>query len=353
MKSLKLPVTEPKITIDEKRRRILAEVSIEGFLIPEGHPPIRNKFTRNMGYILDGLIRVALVSVYDEGGTSRNVSTNLGHLMRYYYGTTINDVYIGIPMFLQYGNGYTTPSVVDNNLATPDLHVPTRYVDVVEAEDSTTAIYAGRWTPDADKEYREVGLKHIVDTVAGYATLLARTVCPTPLVRSAYTTYFEGYALTFPSSFTRWFARALASTVCGHAVRHARGVTCVAQDGSTFVLRTPGAFYGSPDVMIGSNNAPPSPTDHNLKAPIASLANQTQSVEVDTTLQEVRIVRIGSYSPTTSVQFGEIGLFANLYGFRAGSGAGYKTLLVRATLDPPITLNPGTTYTLGIIIKLA
>ena len=349
MKRLKLPTPRPRVSIDERRRRILAEVSVGGFFIPKGHPPIKNKFTRNFAYVIDGLIRKASVTVYDEGGTGRTMATSDGSLA--WATSAANEMQV--PVFVQYGIGYTTPTITDNNLASPDLHIPTNYIDVVEEADSTTIVCAGRWSPDASKEYREVGLKLFTDIAANYVTLLARTVFPSALPRSAFTIYFEGYAVKFPSNFTRWFVRALAFCASGLRKRNARGVPCIAQDGSPFSLQVPQAFAGAPDVMIGSNNAPPSPTDYNLKAPIASLANQAQTVEIDTALQEARIVRYGTYTPSTNVTLGEIGLFANLNGFVAGSLAGRKTLLVRVALDTPVTLVPGTTYTLGIVIRLA
>jgi len=104
--------------------------------------------------------------------------------------------------------------------------------------------------------------------------------------------------------------------------------------------------------MIGSDNTAPNPTDYNLKAPIASLASQTQSVEVDTTLQEVRVVRTGTYTPSSNVTLGEIGLFANLSGYVGGTLTSKKTMLVRVALGTPVTLYANTTYTLGIVIKL-
>jgi hypothetical protein len=172
------------------------------------------------------------------------------------------------------------------------------------------------------------------------------------LTRTAFTEYFDGYAVSFPASYTIWFVRALQMALSGNDQRQTRGRLATAADGSRFSIRAPRAFAGTPDVVIGSDNTPPSPTDYNLKAPIASLTSQAQTVEVDTTLQEVRVVRTGTYTPTTNVTLGEIGLFVNLNAFAAGSLTTKKTMLVRAALDTPVTLSAGTTYTLGIVIRL-
>jgi len=343
---------KPKIIIDRRKRTIIAETTFGGFLIPKGHPPIRNKFTRNTVYVLDGLIRFVNATVYDEGGTSRTAYTSYGGL-NYFYGAGAAHVNMGPTFFVQYGIGYTTPTITDNNLASPDIHLPTNYFDIIEEADSTTILFAARWSPDSNKEYREACLKWLFDTNNNASAMLARIVFPAVLPREAFVNYFEGYTIKFPSTFTKWFIRALFSAVCGHDRRPTRGMTFKAQDGSSYCIQAPRPFAGSPDVMIGSDNTPASPSDHNLKSPIASLANQTQIIEVDTTLQEARIFRYGTYTPSVDTILGEVGLFANINGFAGGSLAGRKTLLSRVALSEPITLTAGNTYTIGIIIKVS
>jgi hypothetical protein len=348
MKLPNLPAPESSVYIDERRKLILADVSARGYFVLDGGLIVRNKFTRNMGYIIDGLLRLADVTVYDEGGTGRTAKTSTGGLL---YSAT-SGYYMGQPAFFQFGTGSTSPTVTDNNLATADINVPTHYIDTVETSTSTTLVVAARWAPDASKNYAEAGLKWMSDFYNNYATLLARTVFPSYLSRSAYTEYFDGYAISFPASYTVWFIRALQMALSGNDRRQTRGRPAVAIDGTNFSIQAPRAFAGTPDVVIGSDNTPPSPTDYNLKAPIASLSSQSQSVEVDTTLQEVRVVRTGTYTPSTNVTLGEIGLFCNLNAYVAGSLTTKKTMLVRVALSTPVTLSPGTTYTLGIVIRL-
>jgi len=343
-----LPAPEPSVYIDERRKLILAEVPFRGYFVLDEGLIVKNKFNRNMGYIIDGLLRLADVTVYDEGGTGRTAKTSTGGLL--YCNYTGNP--IGQPAFLQFGTGATSPTVTDNNLATADINTPTHYIDTVESSTSTQLVVAARWAPDANKSYTEAGLKWISDIYYNYAPLLARTVFSSYLTRSAYTEYFDGYAISFPASYTVWFIRALQMALSGHDARQTRGRPATATDGSSFSIRAPRAFAGTPDVVIGSDNTSPSPTDYNLKSPIASLSSQSQSVEVDTTAQEVRVVRTGTYTPSTSVTLGEIGLFCNLNGYVAGSAVTKKTMLVRVALSTPATLSAGTTYTLGIVIRL-
>ena len=327
---------------------LLLEVPVRGFFLLDGCQKVRNRFNRNMGYVIDGLLRLADVSLYDTGGTARTVKTSTGGLC---YDPTTGS-YMGVPAFMRYGFGTTAPSVVDVNLVSPDLLQAAHYIDTVETATSTQLVLANRWAPDGDKSYMEAGLFYY-RLEGNYMFLLARTVFTAALQRSGYTEYFDGYALSFPASCTRWFVRALAATLSGQDRTQARFRPFTAADGLAYVLQAPRAFAGSPDVMIGSDNTSPTPTDTNLKAPIASLASQTQSVEVDTTLQQVRVVRTGTYTPTANVTLGEIGLFANLNGYRAGALAGRKTLLVRVALETPVTLYANTTYTLGIVLVLA
>jgi len=327
---------------------LLFEAPVRGFFLPDGCQPVRNRFNRNMGYAIDGLLRLADVSLYDTGGTARTVRASTGGLC---YDASASS-YMGVPALMRYGIGTTAPSVADVNLVSPDLLQAAHYIDTVEATTSTQLVLANRWAPDGDKSYMEAGLFYY-QIQSNYMFLLARTVFTAALPRSGYTEYFDGYALSFPASCTRWFVRALAATLSGQDRTQARFRPFTATDGLAYVLQAPRAFAGSPDVMIGSDNTSPTPTDTNLKAPIASLASQTQSVEVDTTLQQVRVVRTGTYTPTANVTLGEIGLFAYLNGYRAGALAGRKTLLVRVALETPVTLYANTTYTLGIVLVLA
>jgi hypothetical protein len=336
-----------RILVD--RKRIIAEVPVRGFFRLDGGLLIRNKFTRNMGFIIDGLLRLTNVTVYDEGGASRTAPTSTGSLLQS-AGASYEQ---GPLIFAQLGTGTTAPTVNDNNLASASLILPTSYIDVVEDTSSTNLLIAARYSPSSLLNATEMGLKLFVDTGGNYVTLLSRTVFPSAVSRSAYTPYFDGYQLTFPAEFTRWFVRALFCAMVGHRRRPTSCLNSKMPDGSDYAIQSPNAFAGSPDVVIGTDNTPASPTFANLRSPIVSLSSQTQTVEVDTALNEVRIVRTGIYTPATTTQLGEIGLFANLNGFVGASVAARRTLLVRVALSTPVTLNAGTTYTLGIVLKFS
>lgn len=331
------------------KNKILAVASVKGYFKLDGIGLIRNKFTRNMGYTIDGFLRASDVTVYDEGGTGRTAKTSSGGFL---YSSSSN-VAEGATVYLQFGLGSTSPTISDNNLASADIAVPSHYIDTVETPTYNQLIVGGRWTPDASKSYLEAGLKWLIDNNYGYRTLLARTVFSSALTRSAYTEYFDGYALTFPANFTLWFVRALHSGLSGHLFTESRSRLGIASDGTSFSIHSAYAFAGSPDVMIGSGNNPASPTDYNLNSPIGSLSSQSQAVEVDTTLQEVRVVRTGTYTPSTNVTLGEIGLFANLKAYAAGSSTTKKVMIARVPLSSPVTLTSGTAYTLGIILRFA
>ena len=329
-------------------RKLFFEVPLKGYFKLDGYGLVRNKFNRNMGYIIDGLLRLADVSVYDEGGASRTVKTSYGYLPAYYY----IGYNAGIALFSHFGTGQATPTVTDNNLASADIYVPTNYIDVSELADRTQLLIAGVWSPDVNKNYYEAGLKWMIDFYSNFVCLLARTIFPSALLRVAFTQYFDGYVLEFQSQFTRWFVRALSLFISGLELRQTRGRVAKDTSGNLFVIRSPRAFAGSPDVMIGSDNTPQSPDDYKLKSPITSLDSQNQTVEVDTVNQEVRIIRTGSITPSSNITLGEIGLFCNLAGFRDGSSVTPKVMIARVALTSPITLYAGTTYTLGIVLKL-
>jgi hypothetical protein len=229
--------------------------------------------------------------------------------------------------------------------------LPTSYIDVDEDTSNTSILIASRYSLSSLVNVTEVGLKLLIDTSANYATLLSRAVLPSAVSRSPYVIYFDGYQLTFPAEFTRWFVRALYCAMVGHRKRTTICLPAKAFNGLDYSIQNGVTFAGSPDVVIGSDNTPTSPTDTNLRSPIASLSSQSQTVEVDTSLNEVRVVRTGTYTPATTVTLGEIGLFANINGYVGATVAGRRTLLVRVALPTPVTLNAGTTYTLGIVLK--
>jgi hypothetical protein len=332
------------VHVSRDKRTILVETDIKGYFVVDKER-IKNRFTVSMGRAIDGLLRKADVYVSDEGGSTVSLYTSYGGLL--YYSSTTNNA--GSTVLVQYGTGTTSPAVTDTNLASPDLIIPTSLIDIAEATDRTEIVIGGKYTPSLDKTFREIGLKiHVTGTAR---TLLARALIP-ETVRSAYTTYMDGYVLAFPSTFTRWFIRALYCAMTGHYGSRSHGLPAVRHDGITYVIRNGDPFAGSPDLQIGSDNSPASPTDYNLKSPIGSLADQTQTVEVDTVLNEVRVIRSGRYTPATDTVLGEIGLFGDINGYISGSVGSQKTLLVRVPLDTPVTLTAGTTYTIALIIKL-
>jgi hypothetical protein len=332
------------VHVSRDKRTILVETDIKGYFIVDKER-IKNRFTQNMGRVIDGLLRRVNVTVYDEGGTSTSLYTSYGGLL--YYSATTNNA--GSTLLVQYGTGTTPPTVTDNNLASPHIIIPTSLIDIAEATDRTEIVIGGKYTPSLDRTYTEIGLK--LHPTGGARTLLARALIPsTP--RSAYTTYMDGYVLAFPSTFTRWFIRALYCAMVGHYGSLTHCLPAVRHDGITYVIRSGDVFAGTLDLQIGSDNSPASPTDYNLKSPIGSLSNQTQTVEVDTTLNEVRVVRSGSYTPASDVTLGEIGLFGDLRGYISETIGSQRTLLVRVPLDTPVTLTAGTTYTIALVIKL-
>lgn len=328
-------------------RTLIAEARVEGYFILD-EKRYRNRFTRNMGYIIDGLLRRADVTVYIETGGTVTQLTSQGGLL---YAAT-GGSFIGVPLFFHWGTGTTSPSVTDNDLSSPDAggRVATHYIDVMMEATNTLFIVAGRFSPDVDKSYTEVGLKLLNNNYYHYVTLLARSILSPAVSRKAYTDYFDGYVLNFPANFTRTFVKALLAAVSGYRGLTYRGSTITAVDGSSAVVRTGDTFAGSPDVMIGTNNSDPSPAHYSLLSPIASLGSQTQVVEVDTTLNQVRVVRIGSYTPSTDTILGEVGLFCNVNAFVSGNLVTRKIMVCRVAISPPVTLKAGTSYTLGIAL---
>jgi len=335
-----------------RKQEIRAAAHVKGYFMLDGRA-VRNKFTRNMGYIIDGLLRRANVSVYDEGGASRTFQTGSGGLIYGVSSASTTAENMGPSLFVQFGGGTTPPTVTDNNLAVAQEVLPTNYIDIVEETSTIRLVVAAKWTPDVDRGYEEVALKLFISPHDNWATMLSRAVVSPTVARNAYSTYFDGYALSFPATITKWFVRALMCASVGQNKRPTRCLPALDIDESNFVIQSADTFAGAPDVRIGMDNAPSSPSDANLRAPLGSLEGQTQTVEVDTAAQEVRVVRCGTIAPTSDTPLGEIGLFTTVKGYANGAATTRTIMVGRIPLPEVQTLYAGATYTICYVIKLA
>jgi hypothetical protein len=205
-----------------------------------------------------------------------------------------------------------------------------------------------------DKAIGEVGLYfvgHYYDTqyyeYLFFTYLVARAIIDPAITKYANTLYEEGWQIDFPSNYTKWFLRVYFRPMQRFAGDFNTLITDI--NGYLYATRERSPWAGSPDVMIGSNNTPPSPTDYALKSPIGSLSSQAQAVEIDTTLQECRVVRTGTYTPTANITLGEVALFTNVYD---AGGTARKIMVARGVWDTPVTLVANTTYTIGIALRL-
>jgi hypothetical protein len=338
-----------KVLIDKKNNRILVVADAKGFFSIHDYGLVKNKFTRNFGYIIDGLLRRANVSVYDMGGTSRTAYVSYGGLAR--SGEAGYD--IGVPFYIIFGYGTTAPTITDNNLVSLTDWLNVSIYDIVELSNETSIVLAGRWASTVSKTLSEVGLLYEFFLSSHYKTLLARTVVTGGISKTALTTYLDGYKLTFPATFSRWFIRALFACMIGLYCVQWMCLPVRDTTGAWFVVRNADTFAGSPDARIGRDNTPASPDHYNLLDPIGSLSSQSQTVEVDTVNQEVRVVRTGTYTPSTTETLGEIGLFATLNVYSDTTVVTKTFLIARVPLDTKVTLYPSTTYTLGIVLRFA
>ncbi|MEM2449047.1 MAG: hypothetical protein QXT14_08895, partial [Candidatus Bathyarchaeia archaeon] len=176
--------------------------------------------------------------------------------------------------------------------------------------------------------------------------LLARAIIDPAITKEYDTLYEEGWVVEFPANYTRLLADMIAYCAC---LSHPSKFRIKDIDGNYRRVRVSQPSAGSPDVMIGSDNTAPSPDDYALKSPIGSLSSQSQSVEIDTTLQECRIVRQGTYTPSSNVYLGEVGLFMNVC---EDTGTAYKMMVARGIWETPVLLQANVTYTIGIVLKL-
>jgi len=304
-----------------RRFDIIKRVETRGYFFL-GDRKYKNVINRNMGYLLDALMRNTTVSLIDATGAT---DTGL--------------------------------SITDNGLASSKIQsIPINYLDVDESQTSQTGIvWASAYSAPASATISEVSLALALGSGDTAAYLLARSLLSTPVSLKGGEERFDGYFIVMSAEFTRWFARAIASAFSCSAYGNLPQRKVLNADGTYGVFSTcSNPFTGTLDLRIGSDPAAPTPTDTDLKSTIGSLNSQNQTVEVDTGNQETRIVRTGTITPTSNLTLNEIGLFATVNEF-SGSWTSTTTksvLLLRAVYPNPITLSSGVTYTMGVAIVL-
>jgi hypothetical protein len=323
---------------------------IKGFFIPEctlneiKSPrskylfKIPNKGYKNFAYLIHGTLTNTTQTCVDKDGNSVSVEPSWLLITRLNIGSSSNPH--DVTRYELYSRYFSTGIFGVHWLS--------------EAIDKTSLIAFFRYSiPPPDKAVGEVGLywHYFKGTTASYAFqytfLIARAIIDPSVTKYAGTLYEEGWQIDFPSNYTRWGLRSIFELPYYYGGDF--GSLLIDVNGSPFSLRQRSPFTGTLDLMIGSDNTPPSPTDYALKSPIGSLSSQSQSVEIDTTLQECRIVRTGTFTPSTNVTLGEVALFINVYD---ATGASRKIMVARGVWDTPVTLIAGTTYTIGIALRL-
>jgi hypothetical protein len=329
---------------------------IEGFYIPDmdviKRPKIddyyefrmyRNKGYRNLAYWLNSFILNAGQTLITTDGSSVNIQLKQRAYSQY---VAMNPYSYGFNF-----GASTNPHAVDRyELYSRWFAYPIGAIAWLEELDTETRLqtYEEYSFVVPNKAMGEAGL-YINLNGAGYKTyvLLARAIIDPIVEKVAMTPYKDGWRVTFPSNYTRHFLRAWYF----HAEQGPDTWGRIIKDitGADFIVREQGSFAGSPDVMIGRDNTAPSVTDYHLKNPIGSLGSQSHSVEIDTTLQECRIVRIGTYTPSVNETLGEVALYTNVYD---QAGTSHKIMIARGIWDPPVTLVSGTTYTIGIVLRM-
>ena len=312
-----------------------------------------NKGYRNIAYYLNAFITNSAQTLIDTGGTSRDFRP----IRAIYEGVTSRDPIEKVfRYYLNLGSSTSPHDVTRYELYSRHFTKGGGGIGWwVEGVTQTKIVTYHRYVfPSPSKAVGEVGFylrytgyRGDAVNLADYSFLLARAILDPVIDKPAMTLHEDGWEIVFPANYPYWFLRVLMNTCYG--VDSGLGDLIRAIDGVYYVVRQHSPWAGSPDVMIGRDNSSPLPTDYHLKNPIGSLASQAHTVEIDTALQECRIVRTGTYTPTTTETLGEVALYCNV---TDTGGTARKIMIARGIWDPPVTLEAGVTYTIGIALKM-
>ncbi|MEM1542892.1 MAG: hypothetical protein QXV82_09715 [Ignisphaera sp.] len=342
---------------DHHKPLLLELEPINGFYIPEMPPPnkplsevewkIPNKGYKNFPYWLNSIFLNTGQTITNTGGTSRTI-TQFATTTTANYTQTVPEMG---RFEMSYGSSTDPHDITRIDLYSrhPALSFMDGFAWTVHETDKTKLMQYSRYVfAPPSLSCGEVGLYLLVNIGVGAREdfLLARAILSPVVEKEANTLYEEGWVVEFPANYTRVLPAVLA--YCTYHT-HPPKIRFLDVNGNIARIRSNQPSTGVCDVMIGSNNQSPSPDDYSLKSPIGSLSSQSQAVEIDTTLQECRIVRQGTYTPTTNVYLGEIGLFTNFYD---DTGASVKVMIARGIWETPVLLQANVTYTIGIVLKL-
>jgi hypothetical protein len=249
------------------------------------------------------------------------------------------------------GGGVASPSVNDYILASEVFKTPTDSKLIEDLASSTKLRFFARYSNHVGLDLSEVGLFWLFDASSNYWGLLARSLVSPPITIPSLSDRSDAYTLEFSAGYTRWFVRALVCAMLGNLSVYSgmNGMQIRMIDGNYQVVRATNTFQGSNDLQIGSDNTAPAPTDYYLKAYTATLGSQTQGVEVDTALNEVRVIRSGTITPASDMTLGEIAWLTNVYD---RGGTARTIMLARGIWSPAVILSAGVSYTLGLVLKL-
>jgi len=311
---------------------------------PEPKSVFKNKPVSNMGKLLHILYTASSQTLKDTGGGSWSLDTGLS----IYLGSS-NPVYNSFhrpPSLINFGIDPTPPTLSDYELKNriTDTGTPAFILPPIYETNRTRLRFYSRYYLPVGYTVKEAGLYLRTSTIT---FMLTRAVIPDGLQRNEFTQYEDGYEIVLPANYTTNFAELIHKYLTADA-SNLFGNQVIATDRSKYVIRR---GVTSPDLVIGSDNTPPSPSDYYLKGTVyGSLSSQSASYEEDTTLQEIRSIRVGTITPTSNITVGEIALTLGVYDH---TGATRRIMIARGTWTPAIQLQSGTTYTLGIVLKLS
>jgi len=336
----------------------------EGYFATEGIRK-RNKFNRNFGWLLHGLLSKAdcydpvlnynYIKLVDKNGSVRNTGGIIqkGTPLANHHWKTDEELTwsestnLGSPFGLAYGTGTASERFDDNWLSAPAFEVPDniKLIEFDETNNKSIIQIGSRFVADTAYTINEVGL--FLDIYGAGTFLLNRAVLGSSISIAEDEMRTDAYQWEFLSGFTKYFASALFASICGdHASRSL--ITAIDSAGAKFKIRSPYTFKCESTLKIGTDTTSPSLDDYNLINPTHELLDQYQYVREDSDFNRTQILRIGVWTPATDEQVGEIGFFTKVYDEEGGE---HEILIARGTFDTPISLQANKTYVFGFVLE--
>jgi hypothetical protein len=347
---LKVKVEKPEVTV--KGTHIDIKIHQKGYWIINGKV-IENKLTANWIYLLASALNISGYTVTQQD----NTTATTGGANYVHAPNSVSTNKVALLWLIMYGSSLTSPTISDYKLNSPLFN--TNVVGAYEVESNSGAgiVLYNQFMVASQQTIYEMGLffGNNLNNAPAEAILVSHLLFSNGLTIPNNIWIQHGYQLFFPVPFTIWIVRSIFSNAfkiwegnyTSGGIPNGNAFTLITDINNNTFLPQYNGQINSWSLAIGTGTTPATPQDYALGSPLASLLSQTMNINIDKTNNAGYLTFSGTYSPSSNVTVGEIGLYGII---KDQSGNSHTVLLIHYVFSTPVSLTAGTQYTFSITI---